>query len=61
VTDNGKDVKEGAALAVSVMETNFFDSIELAIPDEPFRVNFAAGAIKSKTNRNRFGYSLGHG
>jgi len=54
-TNNGEDMKKGAAFSVGVMETDFFDGVEFPIPNKPFGVDFAAETIKGETDGNRFG------
>lgn len=48
-------MEERVPFAVGVVETDFFNGVELTVPDKPFGVDFAAEAVKGKADGNRFG------
>lgn len=50
--DDRENMKEGAAAAEGVVEADFLDRVETALPEKPFGVNFRLDTVKGEADRD---------
>jgi len=55
-----ENMKKSAALMVGVVQTDFFNRVEAAVPNKPSGINSAFATIESEGDRDWFWLMEGH-